>query len=70
MSQPLFLSPVVVGTFSEHPTWEVSVKAYCVKCKASRYMVNVENVTMKNGRAAAKGKCPQCGTGMFCILKK
>lgn len=46
------------------------MKAYCVKCKASRYMVNVENVTMKNGRAAAKGKCPQCGTGMFCILKK
>jgi len=45
------------------------MKAYCVKCKASRYMVDVKNVKMKNGRPAAKGKCPTCGTGMYCILK-
>lgn len=44
------------------------MKAFCVKCKASRYMTDVKKVKMKNGRPAAKGKCPNCGTGMYCIL--
>ncbi len=42
--------------------------AYCVKCKAKREMVDVERVTMKNGRPALKGKCSVCGTGMYKIL--
>ena len=36
--------------------------AYCVKCKAKRQMQDGERVTMKNGRPAMKGKCPECGT--------
>ncbi len=45
------------------------MQAYCVKCKAKKEMKDAQEVTMKNGRKAAKGKCPTCGTGMYCILK-
>ena len=41
---------------------------YCVKCKDSGEMSDVKVVKMKNGRPAAKGKCPKCGTGMYKIL--
>lgn len=43
---------------------------YCVKCKSSKEMKDEQKVTMKNGRQAAKGKCPDCGTGMYRILGK
>jgi len=43
---------------------------YCVKCKEKREMNDVQEVTMKNGRKAAKGKCSTCGTGMYKILPK
>lgn len=43
------------------------VQAYCVKCKKKQTMNDVKEVTMKNGRKAAKGKCPVCGTSMFKI---
>ena len=45
-------------------------KGYCVKCKASREMKEEQKVTMKNQRQAMKGKCPDCGTGMYKILGK
>lgn len=45
-------------------------KAYCVKCRAKSEMVDANNVTMKNGRPAVKGKCVKCGTGMYKILSK
>ncbi len=44
--------------------------AYCVKCKASKEMKDAQQVTMKNKRSAVKGKCPDCGTGMYKILGK
>lgn len=47
-----------------------AVEAYCVKCKAKRNMKEANQVTMANGRKAMKGKCPECGTGMFKILGK
>jgi hypothetical protein len=47
-----------------------STEGYCVKCKAKKKMADVKKVTMKNGRKAAKGKCPDCGTGMYRILGK
>jgi len=43
-------------------------EGYCVKCKAKRNMSNTQEVTMKNGRKALKGKCSSCGTGMYKIL--
>jgi hypothetical protein len=42
--------------------------AYCVKCKQKREMKDTEQVTMKNGRPALRGKCTVCGTGMYRIL--
>ena len=42
--------------------------AYCVKCKAKKNIAEAKEVTMKNGRKAMKGKCPDCGTGMYRIL--
>jgi len=44
------------------------MEAYCVKCRAKNEMANGEEVTMKNGRKAMKGKCSSCGTGMYRIL--
>lgn len=40
---------------------------YCVKCRTKRDAQNVQEVTMKNGKKAAKGTCPVCGTSMFRI---
>ncbi len=45
-------------------------QGYCVKCKKSSEMTQAEQVTMKNGRKAMKGKCATCGTGMYKILGK
>ena len=45
-------------------------QGYCVKCKAKKEMADAKEVTMKNGRKAMKGKCPDCGTGMDRILGK
>jgi hypothetical protein len=42
-------------------------QAYCVKCKAKREMKDAAQITMKNGRPATEGKCPECGTKMFKI---
>jgi tartrate dehydratase alpha subunit/fumarate hydratase class I-like protein len=44
-------------------------EAYCVKCKAKREFEG-EETTLKNGRKAAKGKCPVCGTTGMRILGK
>ena len=41
---------------------------YCVKCKEKKEMKDTQNVTMKNGRKAMKGKCTSCGTGMYKIM--
>jgi hypothetical protein len=45
-------------------------QGYCVKCKSKKEMKDAKEVTMKNKRKAMKGKCPTCGTSMFCILGK
>ncbi len=42
---------------------------YCVKCRAKKDVgEDFETLTLKNGRPAAKGKCPDCGTKMFKIV--
>ncbi len=43
---------------------------YCVKCKTKRDAKDPQQITMKNGRPAVKGKCPVCGTAMFKIGSK
>lgn len=44
------------------------MEAYCVKCKAKKEMNDGKEVTMKNGRKAMQGVCPDCGTKLFRIL--
>jgi hypothetical protein len=46
------------------------VKAYCMKCKTERMVQDAHVVTTKNGRRAAQGTCPVCGTKMFKFLPK
>lgn len=47
----------------------MEVEAYCVKCKAKRMMKDAAEITMKNGKPAVQGICPECGTKMFKIGK-
>ncbi len=42
-------------------------EAYCVKCKKKVTMKNEQAVTLKNGKPAKKGECPNCGTKIFRI---
>lgn len=43
---------------------------YCVKCREKREFKDVEYTKMKNGRPACKGKCIECGTGMYKLISK
>lgn len=43
------------------------MKMYCVKCRTKREDPKMVKVTMKNGKPAYKGHCPNCGTGMYHI---
>ena len=42
---------------------------YCVKCRTQREMQQTQAITMKNGRPATQGVCPNCATKMFRIGK-
>ena len=44
-------------------------EAYCVKCREKRQFEG-EEVTLANGRRAAQGICPVCGTKVMRILGK
>ena len=37
-------------------------QGYCVKDKKMVEMQNAQNITLKNGRKAVQGTCPECGT--------
>jgi hypothetical protein len=43
------------------------MQGYCMKCKAKKEMQDVKPVTMKNGKPANEGVCPDCGTKIFKI---
>jgi uncharacterized Zn finger protein (UPF0148 family) len=45
------------------------MEAYCVKCKSKKEMKDAQEVTLKNGKKAMKGTCPDCGTSLFRIIK-
>ena len=52
----------------DHPSKEAStVEGYCVKCKSKKQMENPTKITMKNGKPATRGACPNCGTKIFRI---
>ena len=41
------------------------VEVYCTKCRAKRTAKDPYRIVMKNGRDAAKGTCPECGSTVF-----
>lgn len=45
----------------------VETTAYCMKCKKTQPMKDIEPVVMKNGKPAKRGVCAECGTKMFKI---
>lgn len=45
------------------------MEAYCVKDKKMVQIKNPQEVTMKNGRPAVKGTCPNCGNTVMRIGK-
>ncbi|MEX1113000.1 MAG: DUF5679 domain-containing protein [Patescibacteria group bacterium] len=45
------------------------VQAYCVKERKKVEMKDPKEVTLKNGRPAVSGVCPDCGTKLFKIGK-
>lgn len=45
------------------------VQGYCVKCRKKVEIKDPVEVTMKNGRAAVKGTCPETGSVVFRIGK-
>ena len=46
----------------------MAYEAYCVKCRRKVKMENGKEVTTANGRRAAKGTCPNCGTTVYRFL--
>ena len=46
-----------------------ALEGYCVKCRAKKEIKDAKQVTMKNGRPATEGVCPDCGTKIFKIGK-
>jgi Domain of unknown function (DUF5679) len=44
-------------------------EGYCVKERKKVEILNPQQVTMKNGRPAIQGTCPDCGTKIFKIGK-
>lgn len=43
------------------------MEAYCLKCRARREIKEAEQVTLKNGRPATRGKCAECSGTVFRI---
>ena len=39
----------------------ICMQAYCLKCREKREISDPQSVTLKNGRPATQGKCPNCG---------
>lgn len=49
---------------------DTKVIGRCMRCKENREMKDIEEVVMKNGMKAAKGKCVVCDCNMYKILGK
>jgi len=47
----------------------MAVTGYCLKDKKNVEIKDPQNITMKNGKPAITGTCPNCGTKIFNIGK-
>jgi hypothetical protein len=45
------------------------MEGYCLKCREKKEFKNPKAVTMKNGKPATTGTCPDCSTVMYRIGK-
>ena len=45
------------------------MQAYCLKCRDQRDINDAQQVTLKNGRPATRGKCSVCAATVFRIGK-
>jgi predicted RNA-binding Zn-ribbon protein involved in translation (DUF1610 family) len=45
------------------------LEGYCLKDKRKVEMMNPQPITMKNGKPATVGVCPNCGTKIYKIGK-
>jgi hypothetical protein len=76
------VSPTCVTFASIHLAWERELcreaaakggpfmpEGYCVKERKKVEIKDAKQVTMKNGRPAIQGVCPDCGTKIFKIGK-
>lgn len=41
------------------------MQGYCSNCKTLKEMQDTKEVTLKNGRKAYKGRCPDCGNDIY-----
>ncbi len=41
------------------------MQGYCINCKTLKEIEDPQDVTLKNGRKAYKGKCPDCGRTIY-----
>jgi hypothetical protein len=64
------VSDYCAGAQGEEVSARMAAKeGYCVKCKAKKEIKDPKDITMKNGRPATQGLCPDCGTKIFKIGK-
>jgi Domain of unknown function (DUF5679) len=60
----------IQGSVTEHREECVQMpEGYCVKERKKVEIKDPQQVTMKNGRPAIQGTCPDCGTKIFKIGK-
>ena len=52
---------------SSSPMTSRTMTAYCEQCEAQRQAVDLQQITMRNGRPATRGTCPVCGSHLFKI---
>jgi hypothetical protein len=64
-------NPTKLGehAYEEHERSALMPEGYCVKERKKVEIKDPQQVTMKNGRPAIQGTCPDCGTKIFKIGK-
>ena len=61
------LAAVAIRVIIRHMWMYPMVEGYCVKCKKMVTIKNPEQVTLKNGRPAVRGVCPETGITVYRI---
>ena len=56
-------------SLTHYISWRCPMQAYCLKCRAHREINEAQEVTLKNGRPATRGKCSVCTATVFRIGK-